>query len=41
MGKITEEDITAVMEEFESLDADQSGTLSTSDLLVAQSSNME
>lgn len=41
MGKITEEDITVVMEEFENLDADQSGTLSTSDLLVAQSSNME
>lgn len=38
MGKISQEDIALVMEEFEDLDADQSGTLSASDLLLAQSS---
>ncbi|KAK1315863.1 Two-pore potassium channel 1 [Acorus calamus] len=37
MGKISQEDITLVMEEFENLDVDQSGTLSVSDLLIAQS----
>ncbi|KAF2305569.1 hypothetical protein GH714_006824 [Hevea brasiliensis] len=36
MGKITEEDISLVMEEFEDLDVDQSGTLSASDLVLAQ-----
>lgn len=38
MGKITQEDISLVMEEFEELDVDQSGTLSASDLALAQSS---
>ncbi|XP_058080983.1 two-pore potassium channel 1-like [Magnolia sinica] len=37
MGKISQEDITLVMEEFEDLDVDQSGTLSVSDLTLAQS----
>jgi potassium channel subfamily K, other eukaryote len=36
MGKITQEDISVFLEEFENLDADQSGTLSTYDLMVAQ-----
>uniref|UniRef100_A0A1D1Z2P6 Calcium-activated outward-rectifying potassium channel 1 n=1 Tax=Anthurium amnicola TaxID=1678845 RepID=A0A1D1Z2P6_9ARAE len=39
MGKITQEDIALVMEEFEDLDVDQSGTLSANDLLIAQSSS--
>ncbi|KAF8414254.1 hypothetical protein HHK36_002254 [Tetracentron sinense] len=38
MGKISQEDISVVMEEFEDLDVDQSGTLSTSDITLAQSS---
>ncbi|XP_038896135.1 two-pore potassium channel 1 [Benincasa hispida] len=38
MGKITEDDISPVLEEFENLDVDQSGTLSTSDITLAQSS---
>ncbi|PSR95559.1 Two-pore potassium channel like [Actinidia chinensis var. chinensis] len=38
MGKITQEDISLVMEEFEYLDVDQSGTLSASDIMLAQSS---
>ena len=38
MGKICQEDITAIMEQFEDLDVDQSGTLSPSDILLAQSS---
>ncbi|WJX64955.1 cAMP-dependent protein kinase subunit [Trifolium repens] len=38
MGKITQEDITLVMKEFEELDVDQSGTLSNSDITLAQSS---
>lgn len=37
MGKITQEDISLVMEEFEDLDVDQSGTLSVSDITLAQS----
>ncbi|EEF39611.1 two-pore potassium channel 1 [Ricinus communis] len=37
MGKITEDDISIVMEEFEKLDVDESGTLSVSDLVLAQS----
>lgn len=37
MGKITQEDVSSVMEEFENLDVDQSGTLSISDLNLAQS----
>ncbi|KDP39281.1 hypothetical protein JCGZ_01038 [Jatropha curcas] len=36
MGKITQEDISLIMEEFEDLDIDQSGTLSVSDLVLAQ-----
>ncbi|XP_074587635.1 two pore potassium channel a [Curcuma longa] len=36
MGKISEQDIALVMEEFEDLDVDHSGTLTTSDLVVAQ-----
>jgi len=39
MGKITQEDISLVMEEFEELDVDQSGTLSLSDITLAQSSS--
>nr|ASM90229.1 potassium channel protein [Sesuvium portulacastrum] len=38
MGKITQEDILLVMEEFHELDVDQSGTLSLSDITLAQSS---
>ncbi|CAK9166876.1 unnamed protein product [Ilex paraguariensis] len=38
MGKIKQEDISLVMEEFENLDVDQSGTLSASDIILAQSS---
>lgn len=38
MGKISQEDIALVMEEFENLDFDQSGTLTVSDLELAQSS---
>lgn len=41
MGKITEEDISLVMEEFEDLDVDQSGALSASDIMLAQSSKPE
>ncbi|GKV19402.1 hypothetical protein SLEP1_g29670 [Rubroshorea leprosula] len=37
MGKISQEDISLVMEEFEDLDVDQSGTLSASDLILGQS----
>ena len=37
MGKINQEDIRLVMEEFEALDVDQSGSLSVSDLTLAQS----
>lgn len=36
MGKITEDDITPVLKEFENLDVDQSGTLSKSDITLAQ-----
>ncbi|KAH1263824.1 Two-pore potassium channel 1 [Glycine max] len=38
MGKISQEDISLVMQEFEQLDVDDSGTLSTSDITLAQSS---
>ncbi|XP_015972797.1 two-pore potassium channel 1 [Arachis duranensis] len=38
MGKISQEDISLLMQEFEELDVDQSGTLSISDLALAQSS---
>lgn len=37
MGKITQEDIALILEEFEELDVDQSGTLSLSDITLAQS----
>ncbi|GMH05804.1 hypothetical protein Nepgr_007644 [Nepenthes gracilis] len=37
MGKITQEDISLVLKEFEELDVDQSGTLSLSDITLAQS----
>ncbi|XVE50835.1 hypothetical protein DITRI_Ditri01bG0195700 [Diplodiscus trichospermus] len=37
MGKICREDISPIMEEFEELDVDQSGTLSASDINLAQS----
>lgn len=37
MGKINQEDVALVMEEFENLDVDQTGTISNSDLLLAQS----
>ncbi|PKA57070.1 Two-pore potassium channel 1 [Apostasia shenzhenica] len=36
MGKISQEDVAIVMEEFETLDVDQSGTISNSDLVLAQ-----
>lgn len=36
MGKISHEDVSVVMETFKRLDADQSGTLTTSDLLLSQ-----
>ncbi|RDX71415.1 Two-pore potassium channel 1, partial [Mucuna pruriens] len=38
MGKISQEDISLVLQEFEELDVDQSGTLSISDITLAQSS---
>ncbi|KAK7276959.1 hypothetical protein RIF29_18108 [Crotalaria pallida] len=38
MGKISQEDISLVMREFEQLDVDQSGTLSISDIYLAQPS---
>ncbi|OMP04255.1 hypothetical protein COLO4_09816 [Corchorus olitorius] len=37
MGKICQEDIRVIMEEFEELDVDQSGTLSECDINLAQS----
>ncbi|KAK4851218.1 hypothetical protein QYF36_013358 [Acer negundo] len=39
MGKINQEDINLVMKEYEELDVDQSGTLSGSDIILAQSSS--
>ncbi|KAK4771116.1 hypothetical protein SAY87_031648 [Trapa incisa] len=41
MGKITQEDIALVLNEFDELDVDRSGTLSVSDLTLAQSSKTE
>ncbi|XP_068310646.1 two-pore potassium channel 1-like isoform X2 [Pyrus communis] len=41
MGKISQEDVRLVMEEFEDLDVDQSGTLSTSDIMLAQQPQTE
>lgn len=38
MGKISQEDISAVIEAFKLLDIDKSGTLTTSDLQLSQSS---
>ncbi|KAK9156332.1 hypothetical protein Sjap_003812 [Stephania japonica] len=38
MGKINQDDISVVMEEFEDLDVDQSGSISASDIALAQSS---
>ncbi|KAM0070701.1 putative EF-hand domain pair, potassium channel domain, EF-Hand 1, calcium-binding protein [Helianthus debilis subsp. tardiflorus] len=38
MGKITEDDVTPIMDEFETLDFDKTGTLSAADLLLSQSS---
>ncbi|KAL7143091.1 hypothetical protein ABFS83_08G167400 [Erythranthe nasuta] len=37
MGKINQEDISVLMDEFENLDVDQSGTLSLCDVTLAQS----
>lgn len=37
MGKISPEDISLLLEEFDDLDVDQSGTLSPSDIALAQS----
>ena len=34
MGKISQEDIALVMKEFEDLDADESGTLTASDVMA-------
>lgn len=36
LGKISQEDIAVVMEEFEDLDVDQSGKISATDLINAQ-----
>lgn len=41
MGKISQEDVSIVMQEFEDLDVDQSGSLSVSDIMLAQSSEAE
>lgn len=41
LGKINHDDISMVMEEFEELDFDQSGTISVSDLALAQSDARE
>lgn len=38
MGKISQDDVSQIMEEFEDLDVDQSGTLSPSDIILAQDS---
>jgi potassium channel subfamily K len=38
MGKISQEDISLVMERFRKLDVDQSGTLTESDIIPSQSS---
>lgn len=36
MGKIDEKDVAGIMDEFEQLDYDESGTLTTSDIVLAQ-----
>ncbi|XP_030514850.1 two-pore potassium channel 1 [Rhodamnia argentea] len=38
MGKISQEDVSLILEEFDDLDVDQSGTLSVSDIALAQPS---
>lgn len=38
MGKISQDDIMPIMDEFETLDFDKTGTLCVSDLLLGQSS---
>uniref|UniRef100_A0A803Q7F0 Potassium channel domain-containing protein n=1 Tax=Cannabis sativa TaxID=3483 RepID=A0A803Q7F0_CANSA len=38
MGKISQDDVSQIMEEFDELDVDQSGTLSACDINLAQSS---
>ncbi|CAL4927388.1 unnamed protein product [Urochloa decumbens] len=38
LGKISQEDIYSFLEEFDKLDVDQAGTLSTDDLTIAQTS---
>ncbi|KAM0025345.1 putative potassium channel domain, EF-Hand 1, calcium-binding protein [Helianthus debilis subsp. tardiflorus] len=38
MGKISQEDMMPIMEEFERLDFDKTGTLTASDVLLSQSS---
>ncbi|GMN31056.1 hypothetical protein TIFTF001_048068 [Ficus carica] len=40
MGKISQDDISLFIDEFDQLDVDQSGTLSPSDFLLAQSSEI-
>lgn len=39
MGKIDEEDIDGILQEFEQLDYDDSGTLTNSDLILAQTTS--
>ncbi|CAH8381809.1 unnamed protein product [Eruca vesicaria subsp. sativa] len=39
MGKIDEKDVAGIMEEFEQLDYDESGTLTTSDIVLAQTTS--
>lgn len=39
MGKIDENDIGGIMEEFEKLDYDESRTLTTSDIILAQTTS--
>jgi len=39
MGKIDEKDISGIMDEFEQLDYDESGTLTTSDIVLAQTTS--
>lgn len=36
LGKIDEQDVVEILKEFDSLDVDNSGTLSTHDLKLAQ-----
>ena len=38
LGKTSQEEISSFLEEFDQLDVDQSGTLSTYDLTLAQTS---